>query len=811
MEPKHSVETISNEYLEFSFTSDTGSLIGIRNLLSGNEYLPEKGVTDNPFLVYYNFFKEYEYGCAEISGDPKTISNKTFPPSFNIKVSFQRKEDGEKKVLKIVYTDSFGQWKSEITVSLKARTTSSQWKMSLTNIGNSPEQFMGIFPLISGLKLGDGGKNLMVVNDQAGYISPLWSRKGGVYGKGGEMSMQWGCIFDETTKDAFGFIVKDDKLKNKEIRYEKPSIQVRYFPPQILNSGQSIEFPEAEIMVYTGDWKKTAVAYHKWFVNAFKPVKHASWIRRMDSHVGQWFKKRGQIFPGDTEIIKGLANPMDSFTELPDVYRRLPIDTIEFAFFCRGSMGKDVTGKVFTHTDGDNIIREDLGGPSALKEGVERIHQLGFHFTIYIDGYICPDDSEIALKGQAKSWRYLNKDGTDTGPYSKSNSTWMHMCPGSGWQDHLVKTAARLVRETGADGIRLDSLGGYFQPCYNPSHKHKSPFDYNFWMCELLKKVATAVKKINPNCILTTEHPVDFYSRYFDGALTQQWGPVQIAVSRDVAPMRVALPEYFVIVHNPCGPVAASLMGYIGGCGGYEIDSHFIQLSEKWRSVMFTVRDIIRWGNAAYDNPQASRKDVVCRRFNADGIDVIVGARPRFVTDFSKYGDVKHQLARLRDVFTNADVDIKENKVSFQVRVDTAGKAPAGVYLYDIAKVTVKEVGFKTDGKDIVINLTSNWFMVILNYGKGKPIALFDIPAVLQPGKTYDLKLSLLGASSRKRLSGSLYAPGLGWSEAFKPGLKVMVPGVSRLTVPPTTSKGEYSIELESKQFLGCKRFVEIK
>lgn len=815
MKIKRPVETISNEYLEFSFVGSTGGLVSVRNLLSGNEYLQRKIATGNPFLVYYGFFKEYKFyhasnlGNDDTGGDPKDISNKTFSPSADVTVGFTRKDTKGAKVLRIVYADTDGQWKSEITVSLKAGI-SSQWKMKLTNTGNSPEQFMGAFPVISGLQLGDGKSNMMVVNSQAGYIRPLWSHAGGVYGNSTQMSMQWGCVFDETTKEAFGLIVKDEKLKNKEIKYEKPSIQVRYFPPQTLNPGQSMEFPEAEIMVYTGDWKKTAVAYHKWFVNAFKPVKHAPWVYRMDSHLGQWFKKRGQVFPGDTEKIKGLANPMDSFTELPDVYRRLPIDTIEFAFFCRGSMGKDVTGKVFTHTDGDNIIREDLGGPSALKEGVKRVHQLGFHFTFYIDGYICPDDSEITLKGEAKNWRYQNKDGTHTGNYSVSNPNWMHMCPGSGWQDHLARTAARLVRETGADGVRLDSLGAYFLPCYNPLHKHKSPFNYNVWMCELLKKVAAAVKKVNPKCILTTELSVDFYSRYFDGSLTQQWGPVQIAVSRDIAPMRIALPEYFVMAHNPCGPVAASLMGYPGGSGGAEVTSHFVKLDEKWRSVMFTVRDIIRWGDAVYDNPGASRPDVVCRRFHTDGIDVIVGAYPRFVTDFSKYGDVKHQLAYLRNVFTNADVDLKEHKVSFQVRVDTAGKTPAEVYLYDVTKMTVKEVGFKSDGEDIVINLTSNWFVLIFNYGKSKPISLFDIQTVLRPGKTYAVKFSLLGAPSGKRFSGSLHAPGLGWSKATSPGLKVTVPGALRLTVPETTPKGKYPVILESGQFLGCKRFIEV-
>ena len=49
--------------------------------------------------------------------------------------------------------------------------------------------------LLSGLRLGSGDGNLMVVNDQAGYVLPLWAHSGGTYGNARYMSMQWGCVF----------------------------------------------------------------------------------------------------------------------------------------------------------------------------------------------------------------------------------------------------------------------------------------------------------------------------------------------------------------------------------------------------------------------------------------------------------------------------------------------------------------------------------------------------------------------------------------------------------------------------------------
>lgn len=70
--------------------------------------------------------------------------------------------------------------------------------------------------------------------------------------------MQWGCVFDEASGDAFAFIVRDSDLLNKQIRYDRPFIEVNYFPPKVLAAGESITLPEVEILVYEGDWKKAA-------------------------------------------------------------------------------------------------------------------------------------------------------------------------------------------------------------------------------------------------------------------------------------------------------------------------------------------------------------------------------------------------------------------------------------------------------------------------------------------------------------------------------------------------------------------------
>ena len=45
------------------------------------------------------------------------------------------------------------------------------------------------------------------------------------------------------------------------------------------------------------------------------------------------------------------------------------------------------------------------------------------------------------------------------------------------WQRQVAFFTARIVQLTGVDGVRLDGLGGQFEPCDNPSHHHTSPFE----------------------------------------------------------------------------------------------------------------------------------------------------------------------------------------------------------------------------------------------------------------------------------------------------------------------------------------------
>ena len=814
MDPDSGVVTIENGSAAFSFDRGSGALVSVRNRVTGNEYLQGTAERGNVFAVYYDFTGEFEVTGAERESPhaatlPAAITDSVFEPFQAGTPRFARGGSGDARTLTVEYDsdDAAAPLRASLGVGLGPDADSSIWSLALTNTGAAPVTCMCSFPLLSGLRLGSGDGNLMVVNDQAGYVLPLWAHSGGTYGNARYMSMQWGCVFDERSRDAFGFIVRDADIRNKQIRYLEPSIEVSYFPPFSIPPGETVTFPEVEIMVYTGDWKRAAQRYRHWFSGSVGSVRHADWARRIDGHGAGWFEKRGQSHP---EGYPHVMLPLDRFEDLPELYHAVPVDCQEYAFHCSRSQPAEITGKRMLWTDADNVIRGDLGGAPALREGIRRIHELGYHFTFYVEGYLCPGDAEIVRRQGAREWAVMNRDGSNFGAYTTEGENLgcglLHLCTGCAeWQEHLARTAARLVRETGADGVRLDSLGFYGFPCYHPGHRHESPFDYNRWLQQMLRKVAAAVRKENPDCLLTTEGGADFFGRHFDGALTQQFIPRRVAVSRDVSPMRIAVPEYLVLWHVTSGPVAASLSGYPGGSAStISTSPRFMELDRKWRCARYPVADVIRWGDAMHDNPTADRPDVTCRRFSAENMDVIVGARPRFRSDWEQGTDPADSIRR--GVAMNAEVDLMPDRVSCRVTVETPGRRPESAVLFDVERQRVTEVEVFADDRTATFEVDCNWFMAVLGYGESAPVAVMDLPARRPRGAVAAGTVSLLGGAAPQSCTGMLSAPSLGW----RAPRQVTVPGTFELAIPETAASGFHRIQLVSADFLGCERFLEV-
>jgi hypothetical protein len=776
---------LENETVRIAFDAQAGELISLKNLVRGDEYLKDRTNNGGPFRIFSDFREDFDVstkgGRYVASVDPADIAGSIVDPlkCRLVSRSFRRTRTGLS--LDLTYEDATGRWRADLEVWLPDRGNTSEWNLEITNISPVATVQMTAFPDVSGFRLGqDGNTNLQTALRDGGSIVPAWSGSGGVYGNGGMQSMQWHALFDRKMGECLGLIVQDGEIRNKWFRFPEPRIQVVYFPAATLAPGQSWKAPKTQLMIGNGDWKPVARAYSAWFSGAFKMVETPEWVKALDGWHGVWFAKKGGLQPDGGG---GLAHAINSFTELAEVYREQPVDMHEYAFHTQGSALHNV------HTDGDNILRSDLGGAAALKEGISAIHRLGYRFTFYVEGYIVHQTSELAKSGKAQRWSVMHKDGTITGDYTKQN--FFHMCPGClEWQDHLAEVASRLVRETGADGVRLDSLGYYFLSCYNPAHRHDTPFGYNQWIQQLLDKVSRAVRAVNPECVLTTEAGVDFYSQWFHGALIQTY-------PRDLPLVRLALPAYRPFVYSQGGPVFCSLAGLPGGGNGYPNLTEQRQLDENWRSMRQGVGETLVWGEVADEDPQASLPDVTCRLFSGPEYSVVVGARA-----------ASDAPLRFPD-----NVGLSNKREPFTARVKGVNGPVEGAYLYDIEKAVVTRLKVRKEGDDWILPVeNTNWFMVLLRPPQGPALGSFSALRTLHAGESAEVDLALLTPASRKaKVQATLASRGLAFAPGNTTSVSVTLPGKATLVVPAGTAPGRYEVELKGEKLVGIKRFVVVE
>ena len=771
---------IESAEMRIVFDRHTGSLVSLRNQATQDDYLKEPGNRGNPFRLYSDFIRPFE-----LEDDPAAIAATASDPHFCHVVSVSRVDVATGRGFRLVSRDAANRWETRLGV-VAINASSAEWTLEVVNVGTEPAKLMVDFPYLNRVWPGKSRrKNLATVQEQTGYVGLANDYKGGVYGNGHEWSMQWHAVFDPVSGGALGLIIKDPDAGNRRLWAGSAGLRVTSFPERELKPGQSLVLSPALIKIYRGDWRPTAREYRTWFAQAFAPSPLPEWFRRSDGWTGKWFGKRGGA------IMRG-AVPMDSFRDLWEAYLPDPIDNQEWAFHDRGCqfpVSTNAQGALaYVHTTGDYVLREDLGGAPALREGVARVHKLGFHFTLYVEGYIVHETSELAKDGRARQWSIVNKNGSLTGNYTDHG--FYHMCPACvEWQDHLATRCRELMRETGADGIRLDSLGFYYLPCYNPAHKHPTPFVYNEGIRQLLGKVSRAIREVNPEATLTTEGPVDFYAAHTQGAI--------MSISpREIPLMRLALPNYRPFLYGALGPVAGSLSGMVGGLGKGD---------RSWRCARFPVEETV-FGGEVEENPTATPCRVVCRLFRGPDHWALVGARvdsdqpwlfPTGLEGEPALGLDKHSgPVQVRIPGLAAQV---ESAVAFDVETLKAQPVTLG------HAATARAPSMEATTNDLVLTLNSRWFVVVLRKNDCRPIVTFNEPPVVRPGEKLQLDLQLVTAGdTAHEVTATLRAPGL------KVHREVRIPGEVMVNIPADCRPGVFPVILNGPGLLGCKKFVEV-
>lgn len=546
---------IGNAALSLSFDRATGALIGLRNLSSNDEYLKTPAGAGNLFLIHTD-----PTIVPQAARDPgwwsgtveESLGGPVVTPAQCRVLSARRSRSGAAETLIVEARHEATGLRARLTIKVPNAGDYADLALRITNEGTSATTMVTAFPHLSGLCLGpkrDTNLGIMM----ASYGTPgvkAWVNSGGWYGR--ETSMQWQAAYEPAMDEGVGLIVMDPATLPKLIRRGPGGVlSALYYPGQVLAPGESHTYPTARLVVHRGSWRVTAGRYRDWFYGDFKARKPPAWLAGVDLYSGNWIPTADAVAKAKRE---DPAQGFTSYERMPLLYRDGPYDLIEWAMYNQGVQDHPETYGPYMG-DGTYCFRSDLGGATAMREGVRRLHAMGRRIMFYVAGNSILRTSDVLKGTRFDDWMLMDRPGHG---YDVGYPNGFSVCPGYGpWQDHLARTARRMLSETGADGIRLDELAS-FVPCFNPAHRHSHPYDSVRWLRELTRKVRAAMDEVNPDAILLTEGPLDALHESCNGAL-QMFQP-----GREIDAMRVAVPTLVGMAYHP-GAVESALNGWIGG------------------------------------------------------------------------------------------------------------------------------------------------------------------------------------------------------------------------------------------------------
>lgn len=291
---------------------------------------------------------------------------------------------------------------------------------------------------------------------------------------------------------------------------------------------------QAVIAAHAGDWRVAMKDYAAW---AHRVWKFRPWPSKLHNVVTMVASGWGQdILFKDGKYRTDFLKPNRDCIELMSWWEwsplgpwRTPIDKIGEVLgashekLWKPYIVKDpVTGqRMFNNQPGDyDGYNERFGGLPAFRQAVADYKRTGKLITLYTDPIRCDDSTKLG-QSRGKEWGVIGKDGE----YVKNYDVW-NMCHDvAGYRQWVAETMRRVLRETGADGIRLDEYGHQGWACFNGQHQHTFAepgcTEWNREIAETCKLVRAAMDEVDPHSVLTTEHPgYDFLMPFLDGCIT---------------------------------------------------------------------------------------------------------------------------------------------------------------------------------------------------------------------------------------------------------------------------------------------------
>jgi len=213
------------------------------------------------------------------------------------------------------------------------------------------------------------------------------------------------------------------------------------------------------------------------------------------------------------------------------------------------------------------------GGLDALRAHIEAIRGKGVLPTFYMEGILACANTKVGSQ-YGPQYGVINPRWVDGYRCPKNPAGYVasygsyNMCADTAWWPaYLADAVARVCRESGIDGVRLDEYGHRGYVCENPKHTHLfAEPGHNGWMqgvARACRLVHRAMDDVRPDLVLTTEFPGnDHLAATLEGAITYE-------TSSHVQPIRPAPLNLFRF--------------YWPACKLYDLESSFRRQGTAWK------------------------------------------------------------------------------------------------------------------------------------------------------------------------------------------------------------------------------------
>jgi len=485
--------------------------------------------------------------------------------------------------------------------------------------------------------------------------------------------------------------------------------------------GTSFTPAAAVITAHAGDWHTAMADYAKWAHSVWKFRPYPSRLKSVRNMMATGWatdylfkdgKYRTDFMQPNTDCIELMSwwdwSPLGPFgtpfDQLEKVLSPAKIKEWEPYFVTDPVTGK----KMWNNQPGDYLgYNARFGGLPAFQAAVKTYKSMGALTTLYTDFFRMDFTSKIGLT-HGKEWCVINKDDKLSTEYDVYNPC--HDLPEV--REWVAKTVGRVMRETGADGIRLDEYGHRGWACYNPDHKHTfAEFGITQWnkaVAETIKMVHREMDKVRPGLVLTTEFPTyDYMMQYLDGCIT-----------------------YDLTAHKyPIRPLECNLQRfYFPECKAYELDHLNVDVESHkkfWNAVesfgryypdgMYTIlneNENVYQGRDNYALLPTLQPYLYCNRFRGKGKTIyhLYNAMGHTFEGQALQLDVSMRDKHVIDLLTCQELPVNNGKVSLYLeRSDVACTAVLPRTIMAKRSGNTLDVTLKSPGKltELVISNVS--------------------------------------------------------------------------------------------------------